>query len=111
MHAKNYFFYGIHVFVYFKRQSKVNKFDFTYKDSLLLVIAITIHASKINNNDTDSFKVCFSSSAGLECHTLYVQGPVHITFFFGKCLKKTAEHFLIFLFLFESTILPVNNAK
>ena len=30
---------------------------------------------------------------------------------FGKCLKKAAEYFLKFLFLFESTILPVNNGK
>ena len=36
-----------------------------------------------------------------------------IPFFFGKCFKitKTAEYFLKFLILFESTILPVNNGK
>ena len=32
--------------------------------------------------------------------------------FFGKCFKKkTTEYFLKFLFLFESTILPINNEK
>ena len=31
--------------------------------------------------------------------------------FFWKMLKKTTEYFLKFLFLFESTILPVNNGK
>ena len=32
--------------------------------------------------------------------------------FFGKCLRKKAtEYFLKFLFLFESTILAVNNGK
>ena len=30
-------------------------------------------------------------------------------FFFGKCFKKTTEYILPFLFLFESTIHPVNN--
>ena len=34
-----------------------------------------------------------------------------ITFSFLKCYKKTTEYFLKFLFLFESTILPVNNGK
>ena len=29
--------------------------------------------------------------------------------FFWKMLKKTIEYFLKFLFLFQSTILPVNN--
>ena len=29
--------------------------------------------------------------------------------FSGKCFKKTTEYFLKFLFLFESTILSVNN--
>ena len=29
--------------------------------------------------------------------------------FFEKCFKKTTEYFLKFLFLFASTILPVNN--
>ena len=42
---------------------------------------------------------------------LYIQGPPN-TFFFGKSLKKqTTEYLLKFLFLFESTILPVNNGK
>ena len=31
------------------------------------------------------------------------------TFFLENALKKTTEYFLKFLFLFESTILPVNN--
>ena len=31
--------------------------------------------------------------------------------FFEKCFKKTTKYFLKFLFLFESTILPVNNGK
>ena len=32
--------------------------------------------------------------------------------FFGKCFKRTTtEYFLKFIFLFESTILPVNNGK
>ena len=31
--------------------------------------------------------------------------------FFLKCYKKTTEYFLKFLFLFESTILPVNKGK
>ena len=32
--------------------------------------------------------------------------------FFGKCFKKkTTEYLLKFVFLFESTILPVNNRK
>ena len=31
--------------------------------------------------------------------------------FFGKCFKKTTEYFLKYLFLFESTILPVKNGK
>ena len=30
--------------------------------------------------------------------------------FYGKCFKKTTEYFLKF-FLFQSTILPVNNGK
>ena len=39
-----------------------------------------------------------------------IQGPPN-NYFFGKCLKKTTEYFLKFLFLFKSTILPVNNGK
>ena len=31
--------------------------------------------------------------------------------FFGKYFKKTSEYFLKFLFLFEITMLPVNNGK
>ena len=31
--------------------------------------------------------------------------------FFGKCFKKNTEYFLEFIFLFECTILPVNNGK
>ena len=34
-----------------------------------------------------------------------------ITFFLENAFKKTTEYFLKFLFLFESTILPVNNEK
>ena len=34
-----------------------------------------------------------------------------IPFFIEYALKKTTEHFLKFLFLFESPILPVNNGK
>ena len=35
-----------------------------------------------------------------------------IPLFYGKCFKrKTTEYFLKFLFLFESTILSVNNGK
>ena len=33
------------------------------------------------------------------------------TFFLTMLKKKTTEHFLKFPFLFESTILPVNNEK
>ena len=33
------------------------------------------------------------------------------TFFLENTLKKTTEYFLKFLFLFESTIIPVNNEK
>ena len=33
------------------------------------------------------------------------------TFFLANALKKTTEYFLQLLFLFESTILPVNNGK
>ena len=32
-------------------------------------------------------------------------------FFLENALKNTTEYFLKFLFLFESTILPVNNGK
>ena len=40
----------------------------------------------------------------------YVQGPSNI-FFLENGLKKTIEYFLKFLFLFEITILPVNNGR
>ena len=39
-----------------------------------------------------------------------VQCPPN-TFFIGKWFKKTTEYFLKFLFLIESSILPVNNGK
>ena len=38
----------------------------------------------------------------------YIQGPPN-TFFLENALKKTSECFLKFIFLFVSTILPVNN--
>ena len=42
---------------------------------------------------------------------LHKQGPPN-TFFFGKCFKeKLLNIFSNFSFLFESTILPVNNGK
>ena len=41
-----------------------------------------------------------------------VQGPQTIFFFFGKCFKKELLNiFSNVFFLFESTILPVNNGK
>ena len=39
--------------------------------------------------------------------TLHIKGPPN-TFFLENALKKTTEYFLKFIFLFESTILPVN---
>ena len=39
-----------------------------------------------------------------------LQGPPN-NFFLENALKKTTEYFLKFRFLFESTILPVNNEK
>ena len=45
------------------------------------------------------------------CLSKIIQGSPN-NFFFGKCFKtKLLEYFLKFLFLFESTILPVNNGK
>ena len=38
-----------------------------------------------------------------------IQGPPNN--FFCKCFKKTTKYFLKFLFLFENTILPINNGK
>ena len=35
----------------------------------------------------------------------------HIPFFLENTLKKTTKYFHKFVFLFESTILPVNNGK
>ena len=40
----------------------------------------------------------------------YVHGPPN-AFFLENALKKATEYFLKYLFLFESTILPVNNGK
>ena len=40
----------------------------------------------------------------------FIQGPP-INFFFENALKKLLNNFLNFFFLFESTILPVNNGK
>ena len=40
-----------------------------------------------------------------------IQGPPNTIFFFGKCFQKTTEYLLKFLFLIESTILPINNGK
>ena len=40
----------------------------------------------------------------------HTTGPPN-TFFLENALKKTVEYFRKFLFLFESTILPVNNRK
>ena len=40
----------------------------------------------------------------------HIQGPPN-TFFLENALEKTTEYFPKFLFLFESTILPVNNGK
>ena len=40
----------------------------------------------------------------------FKQGPPN-TFFLENALKKSTEYFLKFLFLFENTILPVNNRK
>ena len=39
-----------------------------------------------------------------------MQGPPN-TFFLENALKKTTEYFLKFLFLFERTILSINNGK
>ena len=38
-------------------------------------------------------------------------GSAKYFFFLENALKKVTEYFLKFLFLFESTILPVNNGK
>ena len=46
----------------------------------------------------------------LEYFKCTVQDPPTI-FFLENALKKTIEYYLKFLFLFESTILPVNNGK
>ena len=46
----------------------------------------------------------------LYCFFGEITGPSN-TFFFENALKKTTEYFLKFLFLFESTILPVSNEK
>ena len=45
--------------------------------------------------------------------TIHVQGLPNTCFFSleNALRKKTTEYFLKFLFLFESTILPVNNEK
>ena len=49
----------------------------------------------------DSQQICsLSPSAGSETY-----------FFLENALKKSTEYFLKFLFLFESTILPVNSGK
>ena len=42
---------------------------------------------------------------------MYIKGPPNIFFILENALKKTTEYFLKFNFLFESTILPVNNGK
>ena len=39
------------------------------------------------------------------------KGSAKYLFFLEHALKKTSEYFLKFFFLFESTILPVNNGK
>ena len=46
----------------------------------------------------------------------FLSSPPHSTgsakyLFLENDLKKTTEYFLKFLFLFENTILPVNNGK
>ena len=43
--------------------------------------------------------------------SMQVQGPPNTFLFLENVLKKTTEYFLKFLFLFENTILPVNNGK
>ena len=47
----------------------------------------------------------------MACVGWYVQGPPNTFFFLENALKKTTEYFLKFLFIFESTILPINNEK
>ena len=42
---------------------------------------------------------------------IIIQGPPTNFFLENAKKKKTTEYFLKFLFLFESTILPVNNGK
>ena len=39
------------------------------------------------------------------------KGSAKYLLFFENALKKATEYFLKFLFLFESTILPVNNGN
>ena len=42
---------------------------------------------------------------------LGLNGIIQQLFFSENALRKTAEYFLKFLFLFESTIPPINNEK
>ena len=43
------------------------------------------------------------------CFKLYRVRQIPCFFFLENALKKTTEYFLKFIFLFESTILPVNS--
>ena len=42
---------------------------------------------------------------------IQIQNIRQFPFFFENALKKTTEYFLKFLFLFQSTILSINNGK
>ena len=62
-----------------------------------------LYKNMTNQND---MPICWSNNSKKEEFNVSL-----FTFFLEKALKKTTEYFLKFLFLFESTILPINNGK
>ena len=72
-----------------------------------------IKATFITNNGTNVVTDRQTSIASSKCIEKVIFYRVRqIPFFFlENALKKTTEYFLKFFFLFECTILPVNNEK
>ena len=58
----------------------------------------------------DFYNFSFYFVMEIQSYRLLLKGPPN-TFFLENALKINTEYFLKFLFLFESTILPVNNGK
>ena len=68
-----------------------------------------IKRKQATQSNSFSYKYVATSKANI-CREKGSNGSTN-TFFLENALKKTTEYFLKFLFLFESTILPINNGK